>query len=177
MKKIINASMLALVALLLTFNAQAQTATTSPAPTPERIDLSKEGDLKAIQFTLKLYETKKFVFQLPKDKYLWVYFLDPSMENATNPLVQVDSAQSSYAGASGTTDYNGTLPTKITWELMDNADKKIFAGSDVKIDSPQISADGEYFLTIKCMTGECKNWLRVKVDKTAAVQTATVDFP
>lgn len=174
MRKVINAVMLTFAALFLTYGARAQTA----APAPERIDLSKEGDLKAIQFALKLYETKRYVLQLPKDKYLWVYFLDPSLESgAANPLVKVDSAQSTYAGASGTTDSNGTLSAKTTWELTDKADKKIFAGSDVKVDSPQVSADGEYFLTIKCVTGECKNWLRVKVDKTAAQQTATVDFP
>ena len=175
MKKIINAVMLTLVALLLTFNTQAQTA----SPTPEKIDLSKEGELKTIPFTLKLSETKKFVVQLPKDKYLWVYFADPSLDNANNPLRQVDSAQTSFAGVNGSRQGDtGGIAAGFIWELTGAADKKIFTSSNIiKVDSPQIPTDGEYYITINCNTGECKNWLRIKVDKEAAAQTATVDFP
>jgi hypothetical protein len=180
MKKIINAVMLTLVAaLLLTFNTQAQTA--APSLTPERIDLSKEGELKTIPFTLNLSETKKFVVQLPKDKYLWVYFADPSLDNSTNsnPLVQVDSSHTSFAGVNGSRQGDrGGINAGFIWELTGAADKKIFTSSNViKVDSPQIPADGEYYLTINCTTGACKNWLRIKVDKEAAAQTATVDFP
>ena len=179
MKKVTNTVMLMLAALLLlAFNAQAQTAT--PAPTPERIDLSKEGELKSIPFTLKIYETTKFVVKLPKDKYLWVYFLDPSLDNATNPLKQVDSSLVSIAGGNGTTESskNG-IASGFVWELTDTTDKKIFTSSGfIKIDAPQIPADGEYYLTINCnKTVECKNWLRIKVDKEAAAQSVTVDFP
>jgi hypothetical protein len=177
MKKIINAAMLTLVALLLTFNAQAQTA--APSPTPERIDLSKEGELKTIPFTLKLSETIKFVVKLPKDKYLWVYFLDPSLDNAPPSTVNIDSSQTSFAGVNGSRQGDrGGIAAGFIWELTDTADKKIFTSSNViQVDSPQIPADGEYNLTINCKTGECKNWLRIKVDKTAAAQTTTVDFP
>ncbi len=178
MKKIINVAMLTFAALLVfTFNAQAQTDTTTP--TLERIDLSKEGDTKAIQFSLKLSETKKFVLQLPKDKYLWVYFADPSLDNATNPLKQVDSSQVSFAGVNGSRQGDrGGIAAGFIWELTGAAEKKIFTSSNVlQIDSPQIPADGEYYLTINCTTGVCNNWLRIKVDKTAAAQTATVDFP
>ncbi|HEX8287055.1 MAG TPA: hypothetical protein VF556_03620 [Pyrinomonadaceae bacterium] len=177
MKKVINAAMLTFAVLFLVLGAQAQTAAT--APTPERIDLSKEGDLKAIQFSLKLSETKKFVIQLPKDKYLWVYFADPSLDNATNPLKQVDSSQTSFAGVNGSRQGDsGGIAAGFIWELTGASDKKIFTSSNViKVDSPQIPADGEYYLTINCTTGVCNNWLRIKVDKTAAAQTATVDFP
>lgn len=182
MKKIINAApfgfaVTALLLLVFAFNAQAQTAVTSP--TPERIDLSKEGELKTIPFTLKLSETKKFVVKLPKDKYLWVYFADPSLDNVTNPLKQVDSAQTSFAGVNGSRQGDtGGIAAGFIWELTGAADKKIFTSSNIiKVDSPQIPADGEYYLTINCTTGECKNWLRIKVEKEAAAQTATVDFP
>jgi hypothetical protein len=169
MKKIINAAILVFAALLLFTDAQAQ----------ERIDLSKEGDLKAIKFTLKEGETKNFVVQLPKDKYLYVYFLDPSFDTATNPTVKVDSAQSSYAGAPGTTSGEVPVPkAKVNWELTNSTAQKIFAGSDVKMETPQIPADGDYSLTLKCVTyGGCLNWLRVKVEKTAPSTEVKVDFP
>lgn len=178
MKKIINATMLTLVALLvLTFNASAQTA--APAPTPERIDLSKEGEVKSIQFTIKGGDTRKFAVHLPKDKYLWVYFSDPSLDNAPPSTVKIDSAQTTYTGAPGSrADVPGGVIAKLNWELLDNADKKIFAGSERQIDTPQIAADGEYFLTVKCITVDgCTNWLRVKTDKNPSVQAVTVDFP
>ena len=185
MKKITNTAMLMLAALLLlAFNAQAQTAV--PSPTPEKIDLAKEGDLKTIKFTLKEGETKKYAAQLTKDKYLYVYFSDPSLDNATaltNPLVQKDSAQTSFAGARGTTSDASVAPTaKINWELTENMDKKVFTSSDIKMETPQIPADGEYFITLKCVaSGGCTNWLRVKVEKTALPPTSgaavTVEFP
>jgi hypothetical protein len=184
MKKFINAAMLMVVALLLTVNTQAQTAT--PSPTPERIDLSKEGDLKTIAFTLKEGETKKYAARLTKDKYLYVYFSDPSRDNATtltNPMVQIDSAQTSFAGVRGSTSDASVAPTtKITWELTENMDKKVFTSSDIKTETPQIPADGEYFITLKCVaSGGCTNWLRVKVEKTALPPTSgthiNVEFP
>ena len=181
MRKFIDAAALTLAALFLTFDAQAQTA--APAPTPERIDLSKEGDLKAINFTLKEGQAKKFAARLAKDKYLYVYFQDPSLDTATgltNVLVQKDSAQTSFAGVRGTTSDGAVAPTaKTTWELTDTSDKKVSSGSDLTMEAPQISADGEYFITLKCVTsGGCTNWLRVKVEKTAPPpSTTTVEFP
>lgn len=176
MKKIINAAMLTLFALLaLSFNAPAQTT-----PAPEKIDLSKEGDLKAIKFTLKEGETKKYAAQLTKDKYLYVYFLDPSLDTVTNPLVQKDSSSTTIAGGKGTTSDDSKNPTaKTTWELTENLDKKVFSGTDLKMETPHISADGEYYITLKCAASEgCTNWLRVKVEKTAPSSApVTVDFP
>jgi hypothetical protein len=183
MKKLINAIILMLPVLLIVSSVRAQTATPSPASTPERIDLSKEGDLKAIKFTLKEGETKKYAAQLSKDKYLYVYFSDPSLDNSatlTNPLVQKDSAQTSFAGVRGTTSDGAVAPTaKITWELTENLDKKVLSSSDLKMETPHISADGEYYITLKCVvSGGCTNWLRVKVEKTApASAPATVEFP
>lgn len=177
MKRFINTVFLSLAALLLlAFNAQAQTA----APTPEKIDLSKEGDLKVIKFTLNEGETKKYAAQLTKDKYLYVYFLDPSLDTVTNPLVQKDSAQTTFAGMRGTTSDGAVTPTaKINWELTENLDKKVFTGTDIKVETPHISANGEYFISLKCVTsGGCTNWLRVKVEKTAPPSAPiTVEFP
>ena len=76
------------------------------------------------QFTAFDPETKKFVVQLPKDKYLWVYFADPSLDNATNPLRQVDSSQTSFAGANGTRQGDtGGVAAGFIWELTGAADK------------------------------------------------------
>jgi len=118
---------------------------------------------------------------LLKDKYLYVYFLDPSQDNAGPSTVKVDSAQSTYAGMVGTTNSNVLVPkAKIEWEVTNGETKKIFSGTDVRIEHAQVRADGDYYITLKCVTGNhelpCEYWLRLKVDKNPP-PAVTVDFP
>lgn len=170
----INAAMLIITALFLLTGAQAQTA---DAPTPEKIELTKDGEVKAIKYTLKQYEIKRFAARLLKNKYLYVYFLDPSLDNAPPSAVKLDSAQTTYSGAPGTTNYDGSgVKAKIEWEVTNGVAQKVFSGTDAKADHTQISADGDYLITLKCISSAgCDYWLRVKVDKEAP-QPVTIDL-
>jgi hypothetical protein len=45
------------------------------------------------------------------------------------------------------------------------------------METPQVPADGDYYLTLKCVSDRaCEYWLRVRVEKTPPAPV-TVDFP